>query len=131
MLLFFGCTSINATKTTGQSSHFKDMAIMKLGENPTYKMNGSKTYVLCIKDVKGTAQQPRNSLSFIVIKLDDNNIALEQKFEGGTVGWYSDHEVEVFRTPGIVQKDQSQDDFTTIYNVVTGKSYPKKGKELN
>lgn len=133
LVLLSACGGTKISNTSGQETKqtFQEMATKKLGTDVTYTMNDSKSYVLCVKEVKGTPQQPRNSISFVVIKLSDNAVVLEQKFEGGTVGWYSDKEVEAFRTPGTMRDDQTQDDYTTLYNVVKGTSYPKKGKKQN
>lgn len=130
-LFLISCGTKVSKSTDDNSSNYEKVAVEKLGANLTYSMNDSKTFVLCMNDVKGTAQQPRNTISFVVIKLSDNSVVLEQKFDGGTVGWYSDTEVEVFRTPGMIRKDQTRDDFTTLYNVSKGTSYPKKGKQTN
>ena len=127
-LTISGCTSIKVSSiaTNGESS-YKELASSKLGvSDPIYLLSESNTYVLCIKDVKGTVQQPRNLLSFVVIKMDDNKVVLEENVEGGTVDWFSDNSIQVFRTPGIMRDDQTRDDFITLYNVETGISSKKK-----
>lgn len=117
----------NSTQVNGNK--YIELASEKLGDKVIYKMNESKTYVLCISEIKGTVHQPRNTLSYMVINIKDNDVALEDKIDGGTVKWSGDGEIEVFRTPGIMRDDQTRDDFITLYNIETGKSYPKKNRE--
>lgn len=126
-------TSCGASKSSNSTqaaeSTYQKLATEKLGEDLTFTMNKAETYVLCISDVKGDVHQPRNLLSYMVIKVKDNSIALEDKIDGGNVKWSNDFEIEVFRTPGIMRDDQTRDDFITMYNVESGKSYPKKNTE--
>lgn len=122
-------SSIMSNSTQAKTATYKEIAVKKLGQGVAYSINDSKTYVLCVSDLKGTAQQPRNSLSYVVIKLKDNSILLEDKFEGGTVSWSGDAEIEVFRTPGIIREDQTRDDFITFYDVESGNSSKKRNTE--
>ncbi|MCB0494992.1 MAG: hypothetical protein KDC79_02560 [Cyclobacteriaceae bacterium] len=133
VVLLIGCKSnkLSDSSTKLEGNKFEEVATKKLGEGLTYYKNDSKTYVLCVHEVPGTNLQPRNSLSFVVIRLKDDKIVLQQNISGGKVNWFSDREIEVFRTPGIVRPDESRDDYTTLYNVITGASYSKKGKETN
>lgn len=129
LLFAAGCATVKTTTTSDQTPEYQKVAFSLLGEDLTYTMNEPQSYVLCVKEMPGTSQQPRNSISFVVIDLSNNQMVIKQKLTGGTVGWYSDYEIEVFQTPGMVRHDQSKDDFTTIYNVTKGTSYPKKGKQ--
>lgn len=126
-------TSCGASKVSNSAqesdANYKVIATEKLRGEITYTMNEVKSHVLCVSEIKGTPKQPRNTLSYLVIKIKDNSTALENKIEGGTVNWYDNTEIEVYRTPGIMRDDQSRDDFVTLYNVETGKSYPKKNVE--
>ena len=131
VVLVFFITSCNSHKvaTSNTEEAYKEVVKERLGEDVLYLLNKPKTYVLCIKEIKGTTLQPRNTVNYIVVKIDNNAVVLENKIEGGSVSWASKNEVEVFRIPGIVRKDQSRADFITLYNVETGKSYPKKKTE--
>lgn len=126
-------TSCGVSKVSNSSQKFDDnykkIATEKLEGDIIYAMNEANTYVLCVNEIKGTPEQPRNTISFVVINMIDNSVALENKIEGGTVKWSGNLIIEIFRTPGIMRDDQSRDDFVTIYNVETGKSYPKKNVE--
>ncbi len=110
---------------------YKSVATKKLGEDVNYVLNDSKTYVLCTYEVAGSSQQPRNSLNYLVIKIKDNSIVMENRVDGGTVSWYDDNEIEVYLTPGMVRKDQTADDFKTLYNVVTGESRSRINSEAH
>ena len=117
----------NSTQTA--DNKYNELATEKLGEDVSFTMNNSKTYVLCISEVKGTVKQPRNMLSYMVIKLSDNTTVLEKKVDGGTVKWFNDMEIEVYLTPGIMRNDQTSDDYTTIYNVESRESRKKTSVE--
>ena len=137
LLVFFVLTYITscASSSTSTSSQgegeYKEVATKALGDNVEYKLNDSKTFVLCVNEVSGTVKQPRNSLSYLVINLKDNSISLENKVDGGTVSWYKDNLLQVYLTPGTMRDDQTRDDFITLYNVETGKSFPKNKSETH
>lgn len=127
-VLSCGASKNNNTAQNGKDG-YKELAVEKLGDNVTYTMNEDESFVLCVSEIKGTTQQPRNMLSYMVINMKDNSTVLEDKIDGGSVNWVNDTELEVFRTPGIMRNDQTRDDYTTVYNIKTGKSYPKKNTE--
>lgn len=123
-----GASKVGNTAQVGEST-YKEKATEILGKDLAFTKNDSKSYVLCVNEIKGTPKQPRNTISFVVINLNNNSVALENKIEGGTVKWSDNLEVEIYRTPGIMRDDQTREDFITLYNVETGKSYPKKNVE--
>ncbi len=126
------CSSSKLLVSTPDTNEtYKEVVANKLGEDVLYIANKTNAYMLCIKETKGGSLQPRNKIDYLVVKTDTNSIVLEDKIEGGSVSWASKNEIEVFRTPGIVRKDQSRDDFITLYNVETGKSYPKQDKQTH
>jgi len=133
IVLIVFITSCGASKKSNSTKvadgKYKEIATKKLGEDVSFIMNDSKTYVLCISEVKGTVKQPRNMLSYMVIKLSDNSAVLDNKVDGGTVKWSNDTEIEVYITPGIMRDDQTSDDYTTIYNVESGESRKKASAE--
>ncbi len=130
VILMTNCkTSKISANTPSSTESYKELVTGKLGNDVLYLTNKTNSHVLCIHETKGTSQQPRNKTSFLVVKIDTNSIVFEDYVENSTVGWASKYEVEVFKIPGMVRKDQSRDDFVTIYNVESGKSYPKKNTE--
>lgn len=131
LLLITACATVKTSTTSDKRPAYKTVAEDLIGEDLTYTMNASESYVLCVKDIPGTTEKPRNSISFVVINVSNNQMVMKQKFTGGTVGWYSNYEIEVFHMPGIIQEGQTRDDYTTVYNITKGTSYPKKGIKLN
>lgn len=125
------CGSSNSGNSTQGAQSYKTVAAKALGENVEFTMNDAKAFVLCVKEVKGTPEQPRNSLSYAVVKVADNAIVLENKVDGGTVSWYNEQMIQLYITPGIMRDDQTRDDFITLYNVKTGKSFPKNKMETH
>ncbi len=122
-------SSIKSSSSQGTSENYKSIATKKLGEDVDYFWNDSKTYVLCTHEINGTSQQVRNGVHYLVIKNSDNSIVLENKVQGSSVTWFDDDEIEIYVAPGMIRKDQTADDFKTLYNVETGKSRPKIGSE--
>lgn len=123
--------SKNSNSAQADNSKYMQLVTEKLGEHVNCTMNEDETYQLCISETKGTVQQPRNSMKYIIIKLSDNSVVLESTVDGGTVDWYNQKMIQVYQTPGIMREDQTRDDFITLYNVETGKSFPKNLKETH
>ena len=130
VLLVVSCGSSKTSQSFQEAEEkYKELATAQLGEDVSYIFNDAKTYVLCTSEVEGTVKQPRNMLSYMVIKISDNTSVLDNKTDGATVKWSSDTEIEVYITPGIMRDDQTNDDYTTIYNVESGKSRKKASTE--
>lgn len=95
----------------------------KLGDNVTFRYNDDRAYVLA------QSEQPKSSndlsFRFIVFGIKQEKVVLEQDVESGFVKWLSNTEIEVFRTPGKMRNEQTRDDYTMVYNVMTGDSMPK------
>ncbi len=126
------CGSAKLSASTPDSTEtYKKVVVNKLGEGVLYIANKSNSYMLCIKETKGSSLQPRNNINYLVINLSDNTIVLENRVNGGTVSWYNEKMIQVYLTPGVIRKDQTRDDFITLYNVETGKSYPKNLKQTH
>ena len=134
VILTFGTAmSCNSSKNVASASATQDMkntyltvAQEKFGEDVEFAENQDSTYVLCVHDHKGTVKQPRNSVQYMIYNLADNKVVHEETVGSGYVKWYSDYQIEIFRTPGIMRDDQTRDDFITIYNVKTGESVSKR-----
>ena len=108
-----------------QNDSYRQLAVSKLGDNLQYLPNADGNYMLCVHEVKGTSLQPANQITYLVIRVSDNAIVHESKFTGGQVGWFSKQEIEVYRTPGIMQKGETDANYTTLYNIVTGSKRSK------
>lgn len=121
----------NANSIKSEGNEYEQLAKNKLGEDVTFISNEDNSFVLCIAETKGTTKQPRNSIKYVVIKTSSNTISFENTVNGGSVKWYNQKMIQVYLTPGIMRKDQTRDDFITLYNVETGKSYPKNQKETH
>ncbi len=127
---FISCKSSNMSSSkTSPNSTYIQIAEAKMGEDVEYFFNDDKAYVLCTYEVAGSSQQTRNSIYYLVINVKDNSIALENRVEGGTVSWFDGDEIEVYLTPGIIRKDQTANDFKTLYNVVTGETRSRINSE--
>ena len=122
LLVGAGCKSTKKAAVVEETTAYMEPAA-KLGDNVKYSFNDGRSFVLA----QSTPDPNGNSLSFsfLVFDMKAEKVVLEQTVESGFVQWLSQEEIEVFFTPGIMRNDQSRDDFTTVYNVVTGKSMPK------
>ena len=126
---FLSCASSKNRSGTAQDQDqamYRQLAEEKYQGKIKYKPNPDGFYMLCINDTKGTAQKPQNQLQFFIYDLKNEKLTFELKVGSGYVKWLGNKHVEVFRTPGVMRKDQSRDDFTTVYDVISGKGIPKK-----
>ena len=83
-----------------------------------YRPNEDNSMVLCsISTV--AANKSGYGVSFFIYDHNTKTIVLEENIDKGTVGWYSNTELSMFYTPGIMQVDQTRDDYTFIYNLNT------------
>lgn len=124
-------SSKKSASTLELKDSYKQIVENKLGENVLYINNKSNSHILCINETKGTTLQPRNTINYLVLKKSDNSVILNSSINGGTVSWYNQKMIQVYRTPGIMRDDQTSDNFITLYNVETGKSYPKNQKQTH
>ena len=123
-----GCTSgkVDSNKNSDPLKKYQEVAQKKFKKDIEYSKSPNGDYVLCIKDIKGSAQQPMNNLSFFVYDVKKDKITFELKVGAGTVKWLDKKTVEVYRTPGALPQGYNQDNYTTYYNVIDGTSRPKK-----
>ncbi len=127
LLLFaFACSNKSLPGTKSQQLAYKSIASEKLGEDVEFIPNDLKNYLLCIHDEKMTISNPENNLKLLVYNLSDEEVALELNVGPGTAKWISTYEIEVYFKPGVMRRDETRDDYTTIYNLVTGEKRQKK-----
>lgn len=104
---------------------FEEVAEKQLGASAHCLKNESETLVLCISETDNHSQEPRQTISFMVIKLEDASVLYESSIDGGSVKWFDDEQLEIFTTPGYMRQDQTNDDYTKIYNLTSGQSMSK------
>lgn len=134
LFIYSSCATNNQTAKSKKSNSnipkmsekYKEVATQKFTENITYLFNKNKTCVLCLKDDKGTAKRPQNDLRFFAYDLTKEAIIYEKSVGAGTVSWFDDEHIAIFYLPGIMGNDQTQDDYTTLYNIKTKKEISKK-----
>ena len=117
-LFFIACsTSKMDSQRSSNSQTYKSIAAGKYGKGIEYLFNEPKTYVVCLKRVKPTAQAPQNQTSFFIYDLEKEEIIFEESSIDAEVKWKSDTQVEVKITPGIISGDETEDDFIYLYDV--------------
>lgn len=115
-VLLINCKS---TKDATESKvSVKTMAIEKLGSNVDFKANEDNTMMLCFA-VKESPTLAGPSVTFFVWDEGTSTIIYEGKIDRGNVSWYSNTQLAMFFTPGIMRADQTRDHFTQIYDVIT------------
>lgn len=123
MCFLISCSVTKTTKAVSESTAYMTLAKEKLGNNVKFDFNKDRSYVLCQSKVAATSNS--KSFSFFVFDMKNEEAVIEQNVNSGFVKWLSNLEIEVFTTPGFMRNDQSRDEFTQVYHVVTGKSTPK------
>ncbi len=117
-ILLMGCSKTASVVTT--SERYKDVAINKYKEGYIFYPSGNTKYVLCTKEIEGTALNPANHIDFFVYDGIEEKIVLEKTVDNGKVKWYSDFQIEVLSIPGNMAQGQTLDDYTKVYNIESG-----------
>jgi hypothetical protein len=123
LLLLASCQVTQKTKAAAESTAYKQIAQEKLGDDLKFTPSEDNKFVLC--ETKASSDPDNGAFQFLVFDTEAEKIVMEKKVTQGYVRWVSAKEVEVFSTPGIMREDQTRDDFTVVYDVVTGKATPK------
>lgn len=123
LLFFTACQVTQKTQAAVESTAYLQIAQDKLGENLKYAKSENGRYVLC--QTVQSSNPDNQSFKFLVYDMQDEKIVMEKSVSRGYVQWLSNTEVEIFSTPGTMRNDQSRDDFTMVYDVITGKGTPK------
>lgn len=123
MCFLVSCNVTKKTQAISESTAYVAVAKEKLGDKVKFDFNEDRSYVLC--QSQPSAKPNNTTFSFMVYSMKEEKIVMEQNISSGFVKWLSALEIEVFTTPGVMRNDQSRDDFTQVYDVVTGKSTPK------
>ena len=101
-LLFLGALMMHCKSNLAQTKKSYDSLLnAKFGTNYTEKVNPSKTYSLIHSQESATAVD----FPYAVIKLKDNEVVLEGKYNrGGYAKWLTDTTIEVLTIPRHVTK---------------------------
>lgn len=121
-LILLNCKS---TKDVAESKvDYKTLATEKFGSKVQYAANEDNSLVLCFKVTKA----PNNGgagVNYFVWGNESNTLVYEEKVPLGSVSWYSATQLAIYKTPGLMKSDESQDDYTNIYDVLTKESILK------
>ncbi len=120
-MFFFSCSSSeqnnDASKDELSKKNVKSVAIEKYSENFSLVYNSTKEYVICIN--KSKTKIPNTGITnYFVYDIKHNSLIEENKIINGTISWYSDFEIKVLETPGMIQKNMSQEN-GYIFNIKT------------
>ncbi|MFK7952052.1 MAG: hypothetical protein AB8B73_04345 [Ekhidna sp.] len=107
-------------------SYSKEVASEKLGLECECSLSESESYTLCLSNKKD-ASQSGMGVDFFVMDNDSKEIVFEESIDRGTVSWEGDKKIAMFYTPGVMRVDQSRDDFTYVYDLVS-KEKIRKGQ---
>jgi len=115
-LLFSQCK--NAKTANDSSSTYQKVALDFLGEGYTSEANATRSMMLC----SIVTQLPKHAgvgVKFLVYDQDNQTVVYKDSIDKGTVSWFSDTELALFYTPGMMRVQQTRDDYTFIYNLNT------------
>lgn len=121
--LLASCSVTKKTKAVSESTAYITLAKEKIGDKVKYDFNEDRSYVLCQGEPAGGPDN--SSFGFFVFSMKEEKVVLEKTVSSGFVQWLSSREIEVFTTPGFMRNDQSRDEFTQVYDVITGKATAK------
>lgn len=125
----------NTSKLTTQTvktsvKTYQELATEKLGkENIQYKMNGSKTLVLCkvVKMTKNIPMSPAGgkapavaasgSCKLIVVNIEKGKVIFEKSIAFGNADWASDTELHILEVQGAYMPGKSG---PYLYDVIKG-----------
>lgn len=114
----------NSKNQTNNVDKLQTTAQAALGDDTECQSNKSNTYVLCQK-ASPLESSPGNLIKFIVYN-SEGEVVYEDEVSNGSVKWSDeDDKIELFYTPGIMAANQTNDDYTYIYDL-TNKTKTKK-----
>lgn len=125
IVVLSACQAPKSVNQPDKQTEFIQIAESQLGASAQCVKNSSETMVLCINESVTSPQQPRNNVTFMVIKLDDSSTIYESSVDGGNVKWFDDERLEIFTVPGYMKQGQTNDDYTKIYDLNTQEMTPK------
>lgn len=123
-LLCFSFSCKNAKDSTAKTIDIKSIINTALSENASCLENSDGSKVLCQVSQKNKPNHGYG-VTFIVVSKKNGEIIVKDSVDKGTVAWFSDNELSLFYTPGIMRENDSRDNYTFIYNLDT-KSKTKK-----
>lgn len=126
MLFCFVLVQCKGAKDYSEST--RKIALEKLGEDFECIPNEDSSYTLCMSSMKDESNSGMGA-TFFVVDNTSGKILFEESIDKGAVSWYSSSKLSLFYTPGIMRNDQSRDDFTFIYDLITEEKVPKKKLE--
>lgn len=105
VFIFFSCRSSQSATDRVAIEDVIAEAYVELGSPLTWKESPENTFILCIKEIKGT-----QTLELVVIERETREIVLPKTKIVGKVGWNSDSQLKVEKYTGIVKRDSEPDD---------------------
>lgn len=122
VIILFGIgLLVGACKSTQPKENTMDeawrLASNKLGEEIESYSNATREYTLFIQ--KRTSPSATNSVRFLIIHLDNNEVVVEQSFTPGYVKWISNSSIEVLSVPGVIKENKNLTDYIKIIEIKT------------
>jgi len=120
-LALFQCKNAEKTSDNSQketTDKYKKLAVEKLGDKVEYKSNQDGSLILCQTKID-LPKLTGVGVKFFVYDSKNDKIIFEDEIDKGTVNWYSNMQLAMFYTPGIMRTDQARDDYTFIYDLIT------------
>jgi len=116
LLFFFSqCRSTMDARTNDRN--YEKSATAQLGKSFECQPNETNTMMLCLSI--STDIKKFNSGNYAVISKKTGVVIYQNTLDNTQVTWYSDNEISLFNTPGMMRENDSKDNYTFIYNLNT------------
>ncbi|MGI9542347.1 MAG: hypothetical protein ACR2MX_03755 [Cyclobacteriaceae bacterium] len=99
----------------------KTQAKEQLGEQASFHLNQTKSFLLCKSHTEKKGAMALGPVHFLVYDQASEELLVDKTLEKGTVEWYSDQELLIKTIPGITKTGETEEDYTYLLDVVTGK----------
>lgn len=115
LLLFASCKATQSDEQLLEKA--KEIAVTKLGTSVKAFHNSTNDYILFIQDEE--AQNNPSSIKFIVVRIAETKIVMEQSIIPGYAKWSDAYLLEWLSNPGTIRKDEDLRNYIKTIDVRT------------
>jgi len=120
LLAFYACKP-QQPASQDPSDNMKAQAREQLGAQASFHLNQTKSFLLCKSQTQKKSAMSPGQVHFLVFDQANEELLVDKTLEKGTVEWYSDQELLIKTIPGVIKTGETEEDYTYILHVVTGK----------
>ncbi len=121
VVIFTSC-SPPQSKSITEEIKLESQKLLAVEEGITYEVNPTGNFILCKREVPGTATRPENQIDFVVYSKEKESFTIDRKsLYRAIVEWHQDYLVKVVSIPGNMPEGKTLDDYAIYYDARTGK----------